>query len=270
MSRGIRRTVIVAMVLITVFLIFSSGAFSKTFVKIDLEGLKNVHIRADIYEETSEGSASTHGAKHGRIQVIIREETTRIYNYKFQLSLRKAARNAEYEIRAWTDLPDIEITVYGDGSLNWFFFKSIAFEMKMAQPTTDPNIIETSIWKLGLEGKHEYNTGMVIMTDDHGFYRNIKAGTGIEEMSAIEWLIDFGSPILQEQLIKRYPEHTALINWFFSVDRDFEDFGIEGVMIEGGIHDISMGTRFVNETHAYRTEDINFQLAMSPFYWWAP
>ena len=91
MKRSIKRTITVVMVLISVLLLVSPVIFARTFVKIDDEGLKNFHIRADIYEEGSQG-----GPKHGRVQAVIREVAPEVYSYKFMIDLKKATPYTEY------------------------------------------------------------------------------------------------------------------------------------------------------------------------------
>lgn len=268
MSRGIRRTITVVMVLITVFIIFSSGAFSKPLVKIDTEGLKGVHIRANIIKGLD---PSGHGHIHGRVQVIITEDYSRHYMYKFLIELKRAS--GPYTIQLWANMPNIDIIIHGDGSLNWIILEGFAVQMGIDKYGLDGKI-DTSLERLGLMGYWDVDTGIVITTDERGYYKNIITGE-IDEMEAIEQLIDFGTPLLKEQLILRYPGHQSLINWFFSIDRDFAEFGIKGVTIPGGIYTISMGARFIGPAGPggddnFCTEDITFTHVMGKFEWWAP
>ncbi len=278
MQRSIKKTVIVITVLITVLLIFSSSAFSKPFVRIRLDGLKEVHIRADIIKGVNpEGG----GPKHGRVQFRIKEaeslilgEESHYYTYKFSVDLRRATENHEYEIYLWADLPNIKFTIYGDGSEEWGYFEDFVNDLGLDDDhNPENNKIEISLLRLGLVGHNEEPTGIKIMTDDRGSYKFLKTG-GIAEMDAVEWAIDFGLPLLKPYLLKLFegdPEKIGMINWFFNQEWDFEDFHIVRIKMWGGYYTISMGIKFIGGgSDNFCTEMVTFALAMGHFVWVPP
>ncbi len=274
MQRSIKKTITVIVVLISVLLIFSSGAFSKTFVRIETEGLKEVHIRANIIKGLD---PDDHGPKHGRVQVKIKEDVSHHYMYKFSVDLRRATDYTYYEIHLWANLPDIKFTIYGDGSEEWGYIQDFALDLGIDDDHTKNNKIEISLLTLGLTGYNEEYTGIDILTDGHGSYKFLKAG-GIAEMDAVEWAIDFGSPYLEAYLLKVFegdPENQRMVTWFFSQEWDFEDFHVVSVKIHGGYYTISMGIQFIGPggpegDDNYCTEDITFSLAMGDFVWVPP
>lgn len=282
MSRGIRKTMTVIMILLCVFVIFSSGAFSKVFVKVDLEGLKNVHIRADIYEETN---GNFHPPKHGKVQFRITEEQPvmeggpRQYSYKFSLDLRRATPEKPYRIWIKATLPNVKFTIYGDTlDDDWLLIQWIALNrLNIDEDYAFDNKIVSSFATLGIVGDHERDTGIDVWTDVHGNYRNMITG-GIEEMVAIEWAIDFGSPYLKEILLSLAQSEgdKELIEWFFSIDRNFDDFGITGVTMHGGVYPFKARARFVGPEDpenpgepidVYTTEEVSFTYAKGDFIW---
>jgi hypothetical protein len=272
MSRGITRTITMVLVLITVFLLVSPGVFANTFVQIDDEGLKGMQIRADIYKKGQVGGT---GPKHGRVQIIIREMDIEQYSLKFLLDLKKATPDTEYSICLWANLPDIEFTIHGDGSNFWYLLlEPMAGSLGFDKSPGNNDIIETSLGLLGLtQQKIEHDTGMDIMTDNRGTYKDIKTG-GMTQDELMMLALNIAWPILREYAIDRYP----ILEAFLPEEVDFATLHIIGVTIPANQYTISGGLEFVgrdpedpnpdNIVDEYVTETITINHYWEYFEWW--
>jgi hypothetical protein len=252
MLKGTKGTMLIAVVLILMFV--SPMVFAKWMVSLDDEGLKSLHVRADIYEDTGSGAE---GQKHGRVQVLLTEIEPKLYSYKFQIHLRKATPSTEYEIHVWTYLPDITFSIYGDTKN--FLWKII--EGAVAGIDQDPTagVIMVNLASLGLTGEHEAYSGMSFVTDERGSYKEIKSGVKTET-EIMEYVLDLSWPIFKAEL--------GLGG--LSDNVDFADFGITGVYIHpSGKHgyQISGSLSFESDVDAYCTEDITYTYYTDGFLW---
>jgi len=277
-SRGIKRKITVVMVLISVLLLVSPVVFGKWSVTIDTEGLKRLHIRADIYKENGQGGP---GQKHGRVQALISEiEPGRNYSYKFMLHMRKAEPGAEYYINVSANVPDIKFTVYSDFDAdenpnpNWWVIEWLSLALlHIDMDNTLNGQITTTTGLLGLAGSHEVNTTKSFVADNHGSFKKTISGV-INESNAIEYATDLGWPSFRQHIINNHPEWPQLEN-LLPPEIDFADFGIIGLRIYGieGGYDFSGRLRFINaedEDDVYCTETITANHFWKNFEWWAP
>ncbi len=269
MSRGITKTMTVIFVLISVLLLVAPGVFSNTFVQIDDVGLKGMQVRADVFKE---GQISNHGPKHGRIQVIVREVETELYSFKFLVDLKKASPNTEYGVHVWADLPDFEFTIHGDNSGTWKMLELFAGlpQIGIDLEPNDNTIIRTTLGLLGATKETiKHDTGMTIMTDNRGTYKNIKTGIATED-ALMEYALDLIWPFLREQIVLAYPS-LAL---FLPAEMDFASLHIIGVTMPEQYHKISGGFKFIGPggpegDDNYVTETITVERLWKEFEWWA-
>lgn len=281
MSRGTRRFVIIVMALVSVLLLVSPCVLSKPFVKIDDEGLRSFHIRADILKE---GGPSGHGPKHGRVQAMVREIAPETYSYKFMIDLKKATPNKEYNIELWVDFPepenpedDVLITIHGQSAPGniWYWIKLAAvLFLKIDLTPTNPNQINfylnDALTKLGLTGDEVViPTGKTIMTDETGNFKSIKEGI-ISEDDAMEYVLDLIWPFLRSYLVGLVPPG------FLPEEIDFDYLGVTGVTIHGGEYSVSGGVRFIgegggqnpgNSVEIYYTETVTIDRVWNDFVW---
>lgn len=259
MSRGSKRKVLLALAMITTALLLSPIVFAEPFVKIETEGLKSVHIRANIIEEGTQGGQ---GAKNGRIQVLVGEIEPQLYSYKFQINFRKAKPNTEYEVRLWCQLDDITITLFGDvENPTWMFIEWFAGHYNIDQDQ-DSGQITTSLGALGLtEETYDLLSPETITTDERGSYKNMRSGL-ITEEGGMEYLLDLIWPYFRQYIMDRIPQ------LFLQVHVDLEDLGIIGLMIHGGTYNFEMGMDFIDDTGPdYKCEDIIFSHTMNDYHW---
>lgn len=275
MRKNTKRTITMVMVLISVFLLISPVILAKPMAKINDQGLKSLNMRAFIIEEDT---PSGHGPKHGRAQALVNEiekldpaDPTR-YSYKFTIDLRKAMPGEEYTLNVTFTLPDIVLTIYGDKKGLWNLIESKAVELGL-DGNPEPGVIEISLADLNIaDVDFEFNTGKTFITDDRGNYKEVRTGV-MEEMVAINYALDLAWPFLWQFLLQEYPAYAGVINYVFSVDRDFMDFGIIGVSIPEGDYVFSGGLRIINtqdDTNVYCTEPLTFTYSTIGFQWWAP
>jgi hypothetical protein len=281
MSRGTRRFVIAVMALVSVLLLVSPCVFSKPFVKIDDEGLRSIHIRADILKQDG---PSGHGPKHGRVQIMVREIAPEVYSYKFMIDFKKASPNKEYNIELWVVFPepenpedDVLITIYGEDELgniwHWIKLAAVLF-LKIDLTPGNPNQINfylnEALTKLGLtEDEIVMPTGMTIMTDETGNFKSIKEGI-ISEDDAMEYVLDLIWPFLRSYLVGLVPPQ------FLPDEIDFDYLGVTGVKIRGGEYSVSGGMRFIGEgdgqnpenpVDIYYTETVTIDRVWNDFIW---
>ncbi len=265
MLKSTKGMLTVLIVLISVFMLLSPAVFAKWFVDIDDEGLKSLHVRADVYRGSG---GDVYGQKHGRVQFVITEIEPRLYSYKFQVHLRKAMENTKFEIIAWANMPNIEFTLYGDlDNPNWWWLELIA--NSVTPPLDKDETMDGKIWTdlatLNLMGYHRVNTGMTFTTNERGSYKNIKSGI-MTETDAMEYVLDLTWPIFLDYLG---------LGGVFPPEIDFEYFSIYRFDIHAGLYTVRGGLDFETvekypggiPIDTYSTEEITVTYDTDGFIW---
>lgn len=260
MSRYINRKITAVLAIACMLLLLSPVVFATPSVKIVTEGLKSFHVRANIVEE---GGVAGHGAKNGRVQILIGEIEPELYSYKFQINFRKANPNTEYELAMWCQLDNIGFTIFGNNeNPTWLFIEWFANNYDIDTDGPGNGQITTTLGELGLTGEtFDLITPETITTDERGSYKNIKSGLMTED-NAMEYVLDLIWPFFSQYIMDRI---DGLV---LDAEVDFVNLGIIGLLIHGGTYDFAMGGEFVNEVHgSYETEDIIFTHTMNDYHW---
>jgi hypothetical protein len=204
-----RMTLVIALIL----MLISPFVFADYSIKLDDEGLKLLHVRADIYKDSDSGAE---GQKHGEVQVLLTEIGTEMCWYKFQVHLQKATPDTTYKIYVWTYLPDITFSISGNTSnFIWIILEGAASEFDL-DPA--PGVIKVNLASLGLNTEHEEDSGFSLITDNRGTYKNTVSSGIMTKTELMEYVLD-----LSWQTFKAKLELGGLKDTV-----DFEYFSITG------------------------------------------